>query len=230
MIFVTGDVHCPIDISKLNSKNFRKQRELTKNDNLIVCGDMGLVWSNPGNKGYNEDVYWQKWFNTRNYTTLFIDGNHENHPVLNSYPIVNIYGGRAHQIKETVFHLMRGEIYTINGRTFYCFGGAASHDKHLRKEGVDWWPEEEATYDEMCHGVENLEKHKYNVDYIISHDGPKQVVESMVGWGVEPNTTNKYLDFLSKNARFKGWYFGHHHDDIDLGLYHMLYDRVIELD
>lgn len=39
MVFITGDTHANIDISKLNSKNFSRQKTLTKNDYLIICGD-----------------------------------------------------------------------------------------------------------------------------------------------------------------------------------------------
>ena len=41
MIFVTGDTHIPLDISKLNSEQFPQQKELTKNDYVIICGDFG---------------------------------------------------------------------------------------------------------------------------------------------------------------------------------------------
>ena len=30
MIFITGDTHCPIDIRKLNTSNFKEQQSLTK--------------------------------------------------------------------------------------------------------------------------------------------------------------------------------------------------------
>ena len=50
MIFITGDVHCDYDVHKLNTHNWTKQKELTKNDYLIVCGDMGIVWSYPDGK------------------------------------------------------------------------------------------------------------------------------------------------------------------------------------
>lgn len=43
MIFITGDVHGEIDIHKLNTKNFPIQRELTKDDYVMVAGDFGLV-------------------------------------------------------------------------------------------------------------------------------------------------------------------------------------------
>ena len=44
-IFLTGDTHIPIDISKLNSKNFPEGKNLTKDDYVIVLGDFGLLWN-----------------------------------------------------------------------------------------------------------------------------------------------------------------------------------------
>ena len=42
MIYVTGDTHANIDIAKLNTTKFPQQKELTKNDFVIICGDFGL--------------------------------------------------------------------------------------------------------------------------------------------------------------------------------------------
>jgi len=70
MIYITGDVHCPHDVHKLTTKMWPEQKILTKNDYLIVCGDMGIVWD-----GSASDTYWQNWFNKKPFTTLFIDGN-----------------------------------------------------------------------------------------------------------------------------------------------------------
>lgn len=229
MIFVTGDVHCPIDVSKLNSKNFKKQKELTKDDFLIVCGDMGIVWSFPEDKRYREDLYWQKWFNTRNYTTLFVDGNHENHPMLNSYPVVDFCGGKAHQIKDSVYHLMRGEVYTIDNKTFFCFGGASSHDKHLRKEGKDWWPEELPSIVEMNKGVENLQKVGNSVDYIITHCCGTDI-QNMFAPYYEQDGLTSYLKFIGAEVNFKKWYFGHYHIDKEITEKHIcLYNEIITI-
>ena len=71
MIYLTGDTHIPIDIGKLNTKNFPQQKEMTKDDYVIVLGDFGLLWKK--NKTYE---YWKKWLEERNFTTLWIDGNH----------------------------------------------------------------------------------------------------------------------------------------------------------
>ena len=44
-IYVTGDTHQSIDIHKLTTSNFPEQKELTKNDYVIICGDFGLLWN-----------------------------------------------------------------------------------------------------------------------------------------------------------------------------------------
>jgi len=53
MIFVTGDLHAEIDVSKLNNRNFKEGKNLTKNDFLIITGDFGFVWDDS-----KTDEYW----------------------------------------------------------------------------------------------------------------------------------------------------------------------------
>jgi 8-oxo-dGTP pyrophosphatase MutT (NUDIX family) len=109
MIFITGDTHGRYDIRKLNSKSFSMGKQLTKEDYVIIAGDFGFIWF-----GNREDDYWIKWFNKKPFTTLFVDGNHENFELLNSYPVEKWNGGKVHRISNSVIHLMRGQVYTIN--------------------------------------------------------------------------------------------------------------------
>ena len=76
MIYLCGDTHCDIDVSKLNTKNFPEQNRLSKQDVVLICGDFGAVWGGSNSRG---DEWWLKWHDQKKYTTLFIDGNHENH-------------------------------------------------------------------------------------------------------------------------------------------------------
>ena len=73
-IYITGDMHGEIGISKFNSNNFPEGKTLTKDDYVIVLGDFGLVWnyketgcsvpSNPNDKCWTrEEYYWLKWLN-----------------------------------------------------------------------------------------------------------------------------------------------------------------------
>lgn len=207
MIYITGDTHIPIDISKLNSKMFPAQKDLTKDDYLIICGDFGGVWNNS-----NEEHYWRKWFNNKNYTTLFIDGNHENFDLLKSFDIVDFRGGKTHKISDSIFHLMRGQIFEIQGKRLFTFGGASSHDKEFRKEGESWWKEELPSPEEIQTAYSNLDAVGWNVDYLITHCAPTSLQQIL-----SPTYTHDVLtDFLEQirsKLSYKGWYFGHYHQD-----------------
>ena len=82
MIYITGDTHGAFQ--RLSTKNFPEQREMTKDDYLIICGDFGLIWDVGAES--KEEKYWLKWFEEKPFTLLFIDGNHENYDLLNSIP------------------------------------------------------------------------------------------------------------------------------------------------
>ena len=124
MIFITGDIHG--DPRRLNTDCFPEQKEMTKNDFVIILGDFGLVWSNSQTK---QEKYWLDWLDSKPFTTLFIDGNHDNHPVLNTaFEEVDFHGGKAHKIRDSVYHLMRGYVFDICDKKIFAFGGASSHD------------------------------------------------------------------------------------------------------
>ena len=67
MIYVAGDTHTPIDIRKLNTKNFPEQKKMTKDDYLIILGDAGFLWENIMDK---LELYWLNWMANKNFTTL----------------------------------------------------------------------------------------------------------------------------------------------------------------
>ncbi|MEE0264760.1 MAG: metallophosphoesterase [Acutalibacteraceae bacterium] len=224
MIYVTGDTHIPIDISKLNTKKFPEQKELTGDDFVIICGDFGGVWDNS-----SEEHYWIKWFEEKNFTTLFIDGNHENFDMLNSLEVVDFYGGMAHKVSDKIYHLMRGQVYNIDGKSVFTFGGASSHDKERRTEGISWWKEELPTEAELELAKQNLDKVNWQVDYVITHC-------TSTSWQRYFDVTMKsdvltdFLDEIKENLTYKKWFWGHYHMDIAFDEKHtMIFDKVIKL-
>ena len=84
MIYVTGDIHAWIDIRKL------KRWPAKSNDTLIICGDFGLFWDALPSR---EEKYWLEWLHKKPWTTLFVDGNHENFNRLETYPKEEKYHG-----------------------------------------------------------------------------------------------------------------------------------------
>lgn len=71
-----------------------------------------------------------------------------------------------HKIRNNVIHLMRGEVYCIEGNTIFVMGGGYSIDKYRRTEGISWWLLEMPSKEE-CHNARvNLEKVGNHVDHM----------------------------------------------------------------
>ena len=127
MIYVTGDTHGQIDFYKL--RVFAEEHPgLTKDDYVIIAGDFGGVWNS---RTLDEDL---APYEELSFTVLFVDGNHENFDLLATFPKEVWKGGLVHRIRTNIIHLMRGQVYEIEGKTFFTLGGATSIDKYMRTE------------------------------------------------------------------------------------------------
>lgn len=208
-IFITGDKHGTFN----PLFGFAEKVELKSTDVLIIAGDAGYVWND--DYRYKVDTLEQIFPGT----VAFIDGNHENHVLLNSLNTSQWNGGKVHQVGERVYHMMRGEFYSIYGKNFFTFGGARSNDKDRREEGVSWWKEEEPTLAEIEYGKEQLMKHSNKIDYIITHETPLFARSFISRFKhIEhdyhlPSLFNDWYKMISEGLRFKKWYFGHMHVD-----------------
>ena len=220
MIYITGDTHA--DFSRFNEDRFPIQNEMIKDDYVIICGDFGGIWTFEEESSREKEVL--NWLNTRNFTTLFVDGNHENYTRLyNDYPIKKWHGGKVHKIRDSVLHLMRGEIFDIDGKKMFAFGGARSHDiqdgilnldeeeriYEYRKRGAyfrirdfSWWDLELPTEEEMQNGIRNLEKVNYKVDYIVTHCCPTSI-QTLLNPLYKKDVLTNYLQEISEKLEFK---------------------------
>lgn len=164
-IYITGDTHGAHEIgfhsvdgymSRLNTEAFPEQKEMTKDDMVIICGDFGGVWKTdrrttkePASEKSDLD-----WLEGRPFTTLFVPGNHENYDRLTGckneklleswfyskmpetekeklregYPRKEWHGGYVRELRPSVLMLERGYVFDLNGFSCFAFGGAASHD------------------------------------------------------------------------------------------------------
>lgn len=226
MIYLTGDTHGELDVHKLGARYFHA-KHLTKDDYVIVLGDFGFIWDREPS---NQEQYWLRWFDDHPWTTLFVDGNHENHPRLKEFPEEEWHGGRVHRISKSVYHLMRGQVYELEGRTFFVMGGAQSSDILYRKEGISWWPEELPSEEEYAEGIRNLEARNWQVDYVLTHDLPTKQLRELNPY-YEPYVLTDWLNGIRKRLTYRHWFCGHHHVDRELSdNVHILYDRVLLLE
>ncbi len=249
MVYITGDCHA--EFWKFDPIIFPEQDDMTRDDFVIVCGDFG-VWHDTWTE--KETL---KWLSQKNFTLLFVDGNHENFDRLysNEFSVVDFHGGKAHQIRENIFHLMRGYVYELCGKKFFAFGGASSHDiqdgildpanyesqealkraykewesqgKMFRINHLSWWKEELPSEEEMAFGLQALAEHGNSVDYIISHCCPQNLASYFSRGMYKPDSLTKFFDGVAENVEFKHWYFGHYHrDERYFGKYTCLYDDI----
>ena len=227
MIYITGDTHGDW-MSRLNANSFPEQKEMTKDDYVIVLGDFG-IWDNSKIENYNLD-----WLDNKPFTTLFISGNHSNYDILDSLPIEQWNGGNVNFIRPSIIHLMRGEVFNIENRKFFTFGGASSHDikdgileigdkrikqwdkdyfKMFRVNHLSWWKRELPNQEEMDNGIKNLELNNNKVDYILTHCSYTSLLKQMDGGSglYESDILTDYLQKIKQTVDYKQWLFGHMH-------------------
>ena len=206
MIYVTGDMHGCLE--RLYDKEFRK---LKKGDVLIVCGDFGYIFD--GSKTEKQVI---DFFSKKKFVTAFVEGTHDNLETIFKCRTTVWKGGKVHRIKGNLLHMMRGQIFEIEGNTFFTFGGGESTDKDMRVDKGLWWREEEASPMEMADGARVLDEGGCKVDYIITHEPPSLVKSAILlrrGDSDRVNKLNGYLEEIGRACTFKHWYFGSLHED-----------------
>ena len=248
--WVTGDIHG--DPRRFSVDSFPEQKEMTRDDFVIILGDFGLVWSNS-----KYEKYWLDWLNDKPFTTLFVDGNHDGFDLLYTYPIVDFHGGKAHKIRDNIYHLMRGYVFDICDKKFFAFGGASSHDiqdgilnpgdfvdmddfrdtyrrwqkhgKMFRVKGFSWWEQEMPNDEELERGRQSLKAVNNEVDFVISHCAPQEV-QAIMGFTDCDKLTRYFNELLWDGLKFTKWFFAHYHVSQQImGKFICLYEQIIQI-
>lgn len=196
MIYITGDTHC--NFTRFTKKQRAKLPfDLTAQDSVIVCGDFGLLWEKDKTFDFNLD-----WLSGLPFRILWVQGNHENYDMIAEYPLEEWNGGKVRHIaRDKIILLERGQVFNIEEKSFFTFGGASSHDiqggvldkddlnyAKKRKKAIrsglpyrvkhfSWWEQELPTKEELLEGLSNLEHISYQVDYVISHFASNRIQE-----------------------------------------------------
>ena len=220
MIYLTGDTHGYWD----NRESFIKN--LTKDDYLIILGDHGFNWL---------PTLIDEW--DVNCTTLCVLGNHENYHFIESFKDSEILGAKCKKYKN-IYYIKHGEIFTLENKKFFVFGGALSIDKAYRIPYISWWPEEQPNYTDYNNAIENLKKVNWNIDYFLAHDVNRDIASKMFGIkNIIDSTTSKMLGELEAQIKINGgkdyeYFFGHWHMYGQFGdhiKYTCLYDDIYNL-
>ena len=149
---------------------------------------------------------------------------------------------------------MRGQVYLIDGKKVFSFGGASSQDirdgileledplyKEKKKEldreyrsyrvnHLSWWERELPSAEEMKEGKMNLQEHNNEVDFMVTHccaASTQILINPTYG---KPDYLAKYFEELRQMVKFKKWFFGHYHENRNITAEEILiYEQIIRI-
>ena len=247
MIYATGDTHG--NFKRFDPEYFPEQKGMSREDYLIITGDFGGVWCGDAREEAKLDE-----LDARSFTTLFVDGNHENFAFLDQYPVEEWHGGKIHRVRPNILHLMRGQVFELEGYTFFTMGGAASHDisdgildpeasdfrekyDFLRRiggmfriKGYSWWPEELPSDEEYATARAAFERVNWQVDYVIAHCAPSSVVDIIGEGKFGHDKLTDFFEEVSQRLKLHYWLFGHYHANQNIGeKYVLLWDQIVQV-
>ncbi|TFD94008.1 metallophosphatase family protein [Cryobacterium lactosi] len=148
---------------------------------VLHLGDFGY-WGERSGHGFPETVsYWARAAGIER--VLVTPGNHEHWSSLDS--LFAVSPNRPVQIAERVHVLPRAFRFTLAGRTFASFGGAASLDRDDRVPLKTWWPSEVPTEADVTRAIDGGP-----TEVLLTHeavDGGTELVERILrsnplGW------------------------------------------------
>ncbi len=171
-------------------------------DEVWVCGDFGY-WPKFNNTDQvTESKKWNQ-YGIKNHDTIirFVDGNHEDHWAIRDLD--------DHEIMPGVFHMPRGSVLNLDdGRNVLFIGGADSFDKKSRVLGVDWFPDEYVSLNDLYKIPKDC-----RIDIVVSHTCPKAFLRYVIDHNMFKANDPSYENLNQVLNIYKPtlWYFGHWH-------------------
>lgn len=224
-VYLMGDIHgqtAPVE-------NFwrRLDQKVDSSDTLILLGDVGANYYLNG-----RDAKFKKKLGKFGFTYFCIRGNHEDRPENcaaahpNEWHQEEFFGNTVwveDKFPFIKYALDQVAVYNIDNYSTLVVPGAYSIDKYYRIEkGWTWFEGEQLTDNEKQAGIKIILKSKF--DYVLSHTCPANWTPYIQDLFINKNqlkidkSMERYLQYIDSNITYKRWYFGHYHDNRDLGV------------
>lgn len=145
---------------------------------------------------------------------------------MSKFPEINKYGGRVRSIADNISYMLRGNIYFIDGFSFFAFGGGYSNPQH---QPSLWQEQEVPSHFEIQFARNTLSKSNYSIDYIITHSAPNDILNQInISPFFSDTEFTDFLSFIYHNVKYKKWFCGHYHIDASLNnnTFSIVYDKI----
>jgi Icc-related predicted phosphoesterase len=159
-VLFAGDIHGNIQHLEWLYAHAHKNEVNT----IIACGDFGYWVHLPFGKKFLARCV--SLAEANNIPLMWIDGNHENHDLLDDLRTQHGDTSPIPTPNEWVKWIPRGCRFDMNGYTFMGYGGAYSVDWKDRELGRSWWKQELIS----PYHIDTLSEEE--VDVLITHDAP----------------------------------------------------------
>ena len=211
LVRLVGDIHGKIyDYRSYALVTGVRGRQIVQPEYSVQVGDFGIGFFSPF--WHEKEVEWQK----QHPQHRFIRGNHDDPAKCKTMP----------------GYIEDG---TVEGDVMFV-GGAWSIDYDWRTPGIDWWPDEELSYEELDKLITKFGQVKPRV--MITHDCPTEVAWEMFlskGLGLGDNKQIKTRTGEALQAMFdihkpELWVYGHWHNTRRANIKGTVFQCLDELD
>lgn len=161
-----------------------------KHEHTIQVGDFGMGFENQHRKVP---------YLTPNHR--FIRGNHDDPAKCKAHPN----------------YIPDGTIEVIGSTKVMFIGGAYSIDRHVRTEGLNWWNDEQLSYDEFQRLIDLYEEER--PDMMVTHNCPEDFARRFILGAHKPaypSVTGQAFTIMRQIHSPRIWMFGHWHLNIDI--------------
>lgn len=228
MFYITGDTHGNFD----RIEKFCQTNQTTKDDVLIILGDVGLNFY-----GGTRDEYRKSYVQSLPITIFGIHGNHEIRPeTIKTYETKIWNEGVVYYEPNfpNILFAKDGEIFNFDGEQVLVIGGAYSVDKYYRlAHHYSWWPDEQPSEDTKKIVEQCCEINDWKIDVVLSHTTPlKYVPTECFLPGVDQTTvdtsTEVWLDSIEDRLNYYKWYCGHYHTEKNIDNIELMFNSIHE--
>lgn len=209
-VLVAGDWHRN-HFAAFPKKVIKLAQEL-QIDTILHVGDFGYKYGSTDAYTFEKPLH--KALIEADIKLVWVDGNHENHPMLNELPRLD-NGFVQTGARGNIFHAPRGHRWEWSGRKFGALGGAWSPNWARLVEGRTVFTElEQPTWEDFDKlGSDPL-------DYLITHDVPEQL-EIVGPFGKPKKTiTREILQAAVDRTQPSRIFSGHWHRRLNYSLPH----------